>query len=176
MFFVTVTGNFERSQQYYNFETQWTYHKEGSFASNYLIYLFIYLFIYLKTLFPYKNLPQRVNLVYQLPKCSNSLFVSLGILAIWVCFFPMSILNKYNFHIKFMPDLWKNSVIACWWGQLQDETATAFTKLSWSHSDSGLADKREQKRRIAFFIHSLFIFRERYSTKCKWICKTVNFR
>ena len=46
--------------------TKWTYHKERSFASNY--------FIVSKILIQFKNLLQRVDLVYELPKCPYSYF------------------------------------------------------------------------------------------------------
>ena len=46
--------------------TKWTYHKERTFASS--------CFIFLKILFQCKNLLQRVNLIYQLPKCSYLYF------------------------------------------------------------------------------------------------------
>ena len=58
---------------------KWTYHKEKSFAS--------YCFILLKILFQLKNLLQRVDFMYQRPKCLFILFVSAGY------FFPASILN-----------------------------------------------------------------------------------
>ena len=47
--------------------TKWTYHKGGSFASNYLIFL--------KILFQFKNLLYRVDLIYQRPKCPYSYFL-----------------------------------------------------------------------------------------------------
>ena len=40
--------------------SQWTHHKEWSFARNYIIFW--------KILFQFKNLLQRVDLMYQLPK------------------------------------------------------------------------------------------------------------
>ena len=43
-----------------------TYHKDGSFASNY--------FIFLKILFQFQNLLQILDLMYQLPICSYSYF------------------------------------------------------------------------------------------------------
>ena len=46
--------------------TKWTYHKERSFASN--------CFIFPKILFKFKNIVQRVDLVYQLLKCPYSYF------------------------------------------------------------------------------------------------------
>ena len=46
--------------------TKWTYHKEQSFASNY--------FIFSKILFQFKNLVERVDLMYQPPKCPYSYF------------------------------------------------------------------------------------------------------
>ena len=46
--------------------TKWTYHKERSFAKNY--------FIFLKILFRFKNLLQRVDLMYQRPKCPHPYF------------------------------------------------------------------------------------------------------
>ena len=48
--------------------TKWTYHKEHSFASIF--------FIFVKILFQYKNLLQRVDLKYQLPKRPFILFES----------------------------------------------------------------------------------------------------
>ena len=59
--------------------TKWTYHKERSFASNY--------FIFLKVLFQLKNLFQRVDLMYQMPRFL--FFVSAGVLfdgafSLWV--------------------------------------------------------------------------------------------
>ena len=101
MFYVTISGNFERFQ-YFNFEIdflenknifqsiktenasfpsktaipeanvnanrmvsiKWICHKEQSFASNY--------FIFLKILFQFKNLLQRIDLMYQQPKCPYS--------------------------------------------------------------------------------------------------------
>ena len=42
--------------------TKWTCHKERSFASNY--------FLLSKILFQFKNLVEKVDLMYQLPKCS----------------------------------------------------------------------------------------------------------
>ena len=44
--------------------TKWIYLKERSFASNY--------FIFLKTLFQFKNLLQRIDLMYQQRKCPYS--------------------------------------------------------------------------------------------------------
>ena len=46
--------------------TKWTYHKEWSFASNYLIFL--------ENLFQFYNLLKRVNLMHQRPKCPYSYF------------------------------------------------------------------------------------------------------
>ena len=46
--------------------TEWTYHKEWSFASDY--------FIFLESLFQFYNLLNRVNLIYQQPKCPYSYF------------------------------------------------------------------------------------------------------
>ena len=43
---------------------KWTYHKEWSFASNYLIFL--------ENLFQFQNLLKRVSLMYQRPKCQYS--------------------------------------------------------------------------------------------------------
>ena len=72
-FYVTICENVEnRSFQYKTaiqeaniktnriVTTKWTYHKERSFASNY--------YIFLKILFQFKNLLQRVDLLYQQPK------------------------------------------------------------------------------------------------------------
>ena len=47
--------------------TKWTYHKERSFASNY--------FIFSKILFQIMSLLQRVDLMYQRPKCSYYYFL-----------------------------------------------------------------------------------------------------
>ena len=47
--------------------TKWTYHKQRSFASNY--------FNFLKILFQFKNLLQRVDLMYQQPKYPYSDFL-----------------------------------------------------------------------------------------------------
>ena len=47
--------------------TKWTYHIERSFASNY--------FIFLKILFQIMSLLQRVDLMYQRPKCSYYYFL-----------------------------------------------------------------------------------------------------
>ena len=46
--------------------TNWTYHKEKSFSSNY--------FIILGILFQFTNLLQRIDLMHQLPKCPYSYF------------------------------------------------------------------------------------------------------
>ena len=46
--------------------TKWIYNKGRSFASNY--------FSFLKILFQFKNLLQRVVLMYQQPKCPYSYF------------------------------------------------------------------------------------------------------
>ena len=46
--------------------TKWTYHKGRSFASN--------CFMFSKILFQFKNIVQRVDLLYQLPKCPYSYF------------------------------------------------------------------------------------------------------
>ena len=46
--------------------TKWTYHKEWSFASKY--------FIFLENLFQFKNLFNRINLMYQRPKSPYSYF------------------------------------------------------------------------------------------------------
>ena len=46
--------------------TKWTYHKEWSFASNYLIFL--------ENLFQFYNFLKRVSLMYQRPKCQYSYF------------------------------------------------------------------------------------------------------
>ena len=51
--------------------TKWTYHKGGSFASNYLIFL--------KILFQFKNLLYRVDLIYQRP-----IFVQMSIFVLFV--------------------------------------------------------------------------------------------
>ena len=48
--------------------TKWNYHKEGSFARNY----FIFLKVLLQFKNPFKHL--RVNLMYQLPNCPCSYF------------------------------------------------------------------------------------------------------
>ena len=45
---------------------KWTYHKERGFSSKY--------FIFKKILFQFKNLLQRVELLYQLPQCQYSNF------------------------------------------------------------------------------------------------------
>ena len=42
--------------------TKWTHHKERSFASSY--------FNFLKILYQFKNLLQRIDLLYQQPKCA----------------------------------------------------------------------------------------------------------
>ena len=47
--------------------TKWTYHKERSFASNYLIFL--------NSLFQFKNPLYRADLIYQRPKCPYSYFL-----------------------------------------------------------------------------------------------------
>ena len=47
--------------------TKWTYHKERSFASNYLIFL--------KILFQFKNLLERLDLMYQQPKYPHLYFL-----------------------------------------------------------------------------------------------------
>ena len=47
--------------------TTWTYHKERSFASNYLIFL--------KILFQFKNLLERLDLMYQQPKYPHLYFL-----------------------------------------------------------------------------------------------------
>ena len=85
-FYLTISGSFERFQ-YLNFETdflktgtseanskanrmvtkKWSYHKERSFASE--------CFIFLKTLFQFKNLLERVDLMYQRHKCPYSHFL-----------------------------------------------------------------------------------------------------
>ena len=46
--------------------TKWTYHKKWSYASNY--------FIFLENLFQFWSLLNRVNLIYQRPKCPYSYF------------------------------------------------------------------------------------------------------
>ena len=46
--------------------TKWTYHKEQNFSSN--------CFSFLKILLHFKTLLQRVDLMYQLPKCPYSYF------------------------------------------------------------------------------------------------------
>ena len=65
--------------------TKWSYQQERSFASNY--------FIFSKILFQNKNLVQRVDLMYQPPKCPYSCF-SKRCSFIWGCFFSVSILNE----------------------------------------------------------------------------------
>ena len=47
--------------------TKWIYRKEHSLSSSY--------FIFLKILFQFKNLLQRSDLMYQLPKCPNRYFL-----------------------------------------------------------------------------------------------------
>ena len=44
--------------------TKWNYRKARNFATNY--------FIFLKISFQFKNLLERVNLMYQIPKCPYS--------------------------------------------------------------------------------------------------------
>ena len=76
---------------------KWTYHKERSFVSNYFIF---------------KNLLQRIDLMYQLPKCPFILSVSAWVLSedafsLWVFlkqfFFPL----RQNELIKsFSEDAW----------------------------------------------------------------------
>ena len=52
--------------------TKWTYHREWSFASNYLIFL--------ENLFQFQNLLKRINLMYRQPKCQYLyFFVSAGV-------------------------------------------------------------------------------------------------
>ena len=100
-FYVTISGSFERFQ-YLNFETdflktgiseanvktnrmvskKWSYHKERSFARE--------CFIFLKILFQFKNLLERVDLMYQRHKCPYSYFYKRWSF-IWRCFFPVSI-------------------------------------------------------------------------------------
>ena len=46
--------------------TKWIHRIERDFASNYLIFL--------KILFQFKNLLQRIDLMYQLPKCPDPYF------------------------------------------------------------------------------------------------------
>ena len=59
--------------------TKWTYPKERSFASNY--------FTFSKILFHFKNLVQRVDLMYQPPKCPYSCF-SKALEFYWRVLFP----------------------------------------------------------------------------------------
>ena len=61
--------------------TKWTYHKEWSFASNCLFFL--------ENFFQFWNFLERVNLMYQRPKCH--IFHKRWSL-ILECFFPVSIL------------------------------------------------------------------------------------
>ena len=58
--------------------TNWTYHKEWSFASNY--------FVFLEIFFQFQNLLERVNLMYQQPKCLYSTF---------------SLVVEFNFRVLF---------------------------------------------------------------------------
>ena len=62
--------------------TKWTYHKEQSFASNY--------FTFLKILFQYKNLLERVNLMYNHSNAHTPTFCKPWIF-IWLCFFHVSV-------------------------------------------------------------------------------------
>ena len=62
--------------------TRWIYHKEWSFDSNY--------FIFSEILFQFKNLVQRVDLIYQTPKCPYSYFSKVLVL------FPWEYLNEFK--------------------------------------------------------------------------------
>ena len=64
--------------------TKWTYQKEWSFASNY--------FIFLENLFQFQSLLNRVNVMYQRPKCPYSYFQQ-ALSLILECFFPVKILK-----------------------------------------------------------------------------------
>ena len=63
--------------------TNWTYHKEQSFATHHLIFL--------KILFQFKNLLQRVDLMYQQPKCPYFYCLLFGG-AFFACEYPWQIL------------------------------------------------------------------------------------
>ena len=72
--------------------TKRNYHKEQRFASNY--------FICLKIQFQFKNIFQRVDLMHQLAKCPNALFVNAGVL--FDCaLFPSGILKYFIYRILF---------------------------------------------------------------------------
>ena len=76
--------------------TEWTYHKEWSFASN--------CFILLENLFQFQNLLNRVNLMYQRPKCPYS-HISLcflyyqfcSLLAFWTQCYKYIFIFVYSF-------------------------------------------------------------------------------
>ena len=65
--------------------TKWIYHKERSFAIN--------CFIFLETLFQFKNLLERVDLMYQRSKFPYSYFLQALEFYLTVIF-PVSILNS----------------------------------------------------------------------------------
>ena len=71
--------------------TEWTYHKERSFYSNY--------FMFLKTLFQFQNLLQRADLIQQLPKCLYT-YCSLALEFYLKILFPLSILKEYKMDLK----------------------------------------------------------------------------
>ena len=64
--------------------TKWTYHKELSFASNYLLFS--------KVLFQFKNLVYRVDLMYRLAKCPY-IYFSKALKFYLRVLFPVSILK-----------------------------------------------------------------------------------